>query len=132
MKKIFVAALLAVSAIALSQQEASAWINSRIGIGMNWDWQSGGNSLLWGAWRDGQPGGEAFGTPRCPRPAAGPSHGFPQPTGAPAPAGFHPVPPGFGPVPTGSMPRQQMYPGSPYGTANYARPIYYYPNPYQR
>ena len=54
MKKFLVIGLLAISAMALSQQQASAWINSRFGVGMNWDFQAGGNSLLWGLVRSAQ------------------------------------------------------------------------------
>ncbi len=57
MKKIFVAGLIAVSMLAITQQQASAWVNSKFGIGLNWDLQSGGNQILWGAWRNGQPPG---------------------------------------------------------------------------
>ena len=62
MKKIVFAGLLAISAMAIPQQQASAWVNSKFSVGLNWDMQSGGNNLLWGAWRNGQPPGpEAFG-----------------------------------------------------------------------
>ncbi len=57
MKKILALGLLAIAISAVSHQQASAWVNSRFGIGMNIDWSSGGNSLLWGAWRNAQPGG---------------------------------------------------------------------------
>lgn len=57
MKKMLMVGLLAIGAIAMTQQQASAWIHSRFGIGMNWDYQSGGNSAVWGLWRNMQPGG---------------------------------------------------------------------------
>jgi hypothetical protein len=61
MKKIFATGLLAICAIALTQQEASAWVNSRFSIGLSWNYQSGGNSFLWGAIHNGQvPGPEAY------------------------------------------------------------------------
>ena len=142
MKKILVMGLLAISAIALTQQEASAWVNSRFGIGMNWDWQSGGNSALWGLWRNGQPPGpEAYGCPGGPRPPMvhqpygfNPAQQQPglgvSPTNSPPPPGFGPQS-GFG-VPSGGAPMsmQPMYQGNLYQTANFPRPVYYYPTPY--
>jgi hypothetical protein len=63
MKKMVLAGLLAISLIAMSQQNASAWVNSKFGIGLNWSRQSGGNNFLWGAFHNGQPPGpDAFGT----------------------------------------------------------------------
>jgi hypothetical protein len=55
MKKILTAGLLALSAALITDQQASAWVNCKFGIGLNWHWQSGGNNLLWGAFRNGQP-----------------------------------------------------------------------------
>ena len=49
MKKILAIGILAIIAIAFSQQQASAWVNSRFGVGLNWDWQTGGNNFLWRA-----------------------------------------------------------------------------------
>jgi hypothetical protein len=61
MKKIIASGLLAIALIAMSQQQASAWVNSKFGIGLNWERQSGANNLFWGAWHNGQvPGPEAF------------------------------------------------------------------------
>ncbi len=139
MKKILIVGVLAIGMLASSQQEASAWVKSQFGIGLNWNWQSGGNSLLWGAWRNGQPGGpEAFG---------GHHHGYPQfgmPPGF-APGAYQPTPqalppqgffPQQGPnfsqpmmpsavVPQGIEPAVS-YQGSPFQFANYPRPVYYY------
>ena len=70
MKKALAIGILAITAIALSQQQASAWVNTRFGIGPNWEYQSGGNNWGWGAFRNGQPPGpEALG---------GYGHSFPQ------------------------------------------------------
>src|SRR5688572_5482034 len=100
MKKILMTGLLAISALALSQQEASAWINSRFGIGLNWDWLSGGNSFLWGAWRNGQPPGpEAYGMPH-----GAPRHAMTPPYVAPQQQGFSAVPQGVAPAPQGYLP----------------------------
>jgi hypothetical protein len=56
MKKFLIAGALALIVAGFSQQPASAWINCHFGIGFNWNWQSGGNNLLWGVFRNGQPG----------------------------------------------------------------------------
>jgi len=62
MKKIVLASLFAIGVIALSQQQASAWVNTKFGIGLNYSHQSGGNNFGWGLWQNGQvPGPEAFG-----------------------------------------------------------------------
>jgi hypothetical protein len=60
MKRILIAGLLALGILSLSQQQASAWCNQKFSIGLNWACQSGGNSLLWGAWRSGQPPGHDY------------------------------------------------------------------------
>lgn len=62
MKKFLFLGLTALGLALLSEQPAQAWINSKFSVGLNWHWQSGGNSLLWGAFRNGQaPGfGPAF------------------------------------------------------------------------
>jgi hypothetical protein len=57
MKKVLASGLLAICVIALGQQQASAWINAKFGVGLNWNFQSGGNTWGWGAWRNGQPPG---------------------------------------------------------------------------
>ena len=54
MKKLVASGLLAVALLATSQQQASAWINARFGIGMNWEFSSGNNCLLGGLWSNGQ------------------------------------------------------------------------------
>jgi hypothetical protein len=61
MKRFCSAGLLALSWMLASQDHASAWVNFKFSAGINWQWQSGGNSVLWGAWRNGPPGCEAFG-----------------------------------------------------------------------
>jgi len=62
MKKFIIMGALALSTLMLSQQDASAWFNTKFGIGMNWAWQSGGNNYLWGAFRNGQPPGPEYGS----------------------------------------------------------------------
>ena len=60
MKKVLAIGMLAICAIALSQQQASAWVNHRFAIGLNWERQSGGNNWLWGGYRNGQPPGPEY------------------------------------------------------------------------
>jgi hypothetical protein len=146
MKKIVFAGLLAVCVMAISHQQASAWVNTRFGVGLNWEMQSGGNQFLWGAWRNGQPpgpeafgggggggGGGGYGAPRFSGPI--PQQGFaPAPQGYPA-QGFAPMPQGFPPqgfapqspfdASTSEPPFAGQY-ASPYQFANYPRPVYYY------
>jgi hypothetical protein len=57
MKKFLVTGALALAAVALFQQQASAWKDCKFGIGLNWHYSSGGNNCLWGAFKNGQPPG---------------------------------------------------------------------------
>ena len=135
MKKIIAAGMLAFCVLAIAQQQASAWTNTKFGIGMNMDYQSGGTSFLWGLWRNGQPPGpEAFGGGYggqqrfAPAPMGYPPQGF-------APQGFVPAPQGFAPqqsgyAPSGFAPIGQMNYAAPFQFANYPRPNYYYSMPY--
>lgn len=104
MKRMMTAGILALSLCALAEQNASAWVNHKFGIGLNWNWQSGGNNFLWGLFRNGQPPGPGcdaggcpggFGGPGC-LPGAFPGGGYPGAGGGHFP-GF--VPPGniYGP-----------------------------------
>jgi len=106
MKKILGLGLLAVC-LAMSERPASAWVNSKFGIGLNWNWQSGGNNFLWGLFRNGQPPG-----PGCDGPC-GPGFGG---------AGFGG--PGYGPgCPGGACPGGMggggFFPGLPPAGAIY-------------
>jgi hypothetical protein len=56
MKKYLLVCLAAVSLIALHQQRASAWVNSHFSAGVTWDYQSANQSLLWGLYRNYEPG----------------------------------------------------------------------------
>ncbi len=118
MKKILAIGILAISAIACSQHQASAWVNSRFGVGLNWDVQSGGNNFMWGVYRNGQPPGpEAYGFSDAPT--------F-QPYGIPQMHGFAYDAPSFQPAyAQPAMPMQQPY-GQPFQFATYPRPVYYY------
>ena len=121
MKKIVLAGLVAICMMALSQQQASAWRNTKFGIGLNFETQSGGNKAFWGAWKNGQPPGpEAFG---------GGGQGY----GGPAQQFYPPAPQSYAPMPQGGYdtpapPFAGQY-ASPYQFANYPRPAYYYPAP---
>lgn len=124
MNKIFLAGLLAVGTIAVSCQQASAWVNTRFSVGLNWEMQSGGNNLLWGAWRNGQPPGpEAFG--------GGGGHGYGYGGGFPAPSYGMPMPQNFGPAPQGPMPPAPTFTGEPPIAGTFASPFQFatYPRP---
>jgi hypothetical protein len=122
MKKIILAGLVAVSALALTQQQASAWTNSKFSVGLNWERQAGGNNFLWGAYRNGQPPGpEAFNgpgyAPQAPMPYYGPQHhGYAPMTPAPAP--------NFAPPPVRTTTAEPPHAGfaTPYQFATYSRP----------
>ena len=90
MKKFLTMGVLALAVAVLSQQQAPAWVNLNAGVGANLGFQSGGNCLLWGAYRNGQPPGFDSGDvcpplpfPRFPRGGCGD-------TAAPAPQS-HPI-----------------------------------------
>jgi hypothetical protein len=53
-KKFLIMAGLALGVAAVSWQQASAWIKCNFSVGLNWCWESGNNSFLWGAWTSGQ------------------------------------------------------------------------------
>ncbi len=89
MKKILALGTLALSVALCSEQQASAWLNCKFGIGLNWSWQSGGNNFLWGAFRNGQPPGPEGAYP-------GQHPGGPGP-GYPPPGTFPTTPPFYGP-----------------------------------
>jgi hypothetical protein len=113
MKKIALAGLVALSMIALGQQQASAWVNSKFSIGLNWQRESGNNNFFWGLYHNGQvPGPEAFGM--------APSYGTP--FAAPAYHSSAPMPQAYD-APPQSYASQYA---SPYQFANYPRPVYYY------
>ncbi len=122
MKKVVLTGLLALGVLAISHQQASAWVNSRFGIGLNWDRQSGGNNFLWGAYRNGQPPGpEAFGDGfNAGGFPASPFSG-PMPTpfgGAPMPQGFAPP----APMPSSIEPPYAGQFATPFQFATYPRP----------
>lgn len=120
MKKVLATGILAICLIAMSQQQASAWVKWNIGVGANLGWQSGGNSFLWGAYRGGQPTGPEF--------YGYHGHHFHHHGHAEAPF--------YAPQPIAPANAQPAYiqPGAsyaPFQYATYPRPVYYYyPTPY--
>jgi hypothetical protein len=124
MKKIAIAGLLAMGLIAVAEQQASAWVNQRFSIGLNYHRQSGGNNFGWGLYRNGQPPGpESFhGAPFSPTPA---------PFVAPAPHG-HGYMPQTQPQPARPMMNYAGQYANPYTFASYPQQTqyyYYYPAP---
>jgi hypothetical protein len=120
MKKVLVAGMLAVCLIAVSQQEASAWVNHKFSIGFNWERQSGNNDFFWGFFHNGQvPGPEIF------------HGGSPPPFVVVAPVIY--LPPVHSSFDVPSFEEAHAQPSanyaSPYQFATYARPVYYYPAP---
>ena len=127
MKKILVLGALALSLGLLNEQPASAWVNAKFGVGLNWNWQSGGNNFLWGVFRNGQPPG-----PDCTYPGG---HGYPR--GANTFPGFNTYGPNdfqyFGQQPQGNPMGAQnttapVIPQTPTGgnnqTSGYYNPLY--------
>jgi hypothetical protein len=149
MKKLLSIGMLTVCALAFSEHQAQAWVNSKFSIGLNWHIQSANNNVLWGLWRNGQvPGPEAFGQQGGPGPAyfaPGPGPYMPPasngnfPFFGGAPAGYPaPLPQGFPPQtsPPPMTAQQQAfgnYQYNPYQMvsyqplSNYYVPSYYYP-----
>jgi hypothetical protein len=150
MKKLLSMGLLTLCALALTQQQAHAWVNAKFSVGLNWHIQSANNNVLWGMWKNGQvPGPEAFGGGAGPFPSGvgpgpymTPAGQFPffgsNPQGTPQsqPASF---PAQTAPPPTIAAVPQQPYYGmpqngnsNPYQTVSYQQNSgYYYPNYYQ-
>lgn len=119
MKKIAISSFLAIALAALVVPQAWAWKNTHLGIGLNWNHQSGGNNLLWGLFRNGQP----------PGPGCDGFQGGCFPGGAPAFPGYgaanapqHGT--AFNPPRNPSQTASYQTPYNPYRVANY-----YYPYP---
>ena len=104
MKRMIVAGLLALAALVGTQQKASAWCRWNFNAGINWNYEGGGNSLLWGLYQSspapgcGVPGcvlqGAPFNNTNCCQAMPGPALAYPgysvAPV-APAPAAPHPT-----------------------------------------
>ncbi len=54
MKKFLTIGVLALVLLALPRQQASAWIKCNFSVGLNFNFESGNNCWLWGAFRNGQ------------------------------------------------------------------------------
>ena len=130
MKKLLSIGLLTVCALAISEHQASAWVNAKFSIGLNWHLQSANNNLFWGVFKNGQvPGPEAFG-------ASAPYPGGIGPAPYMPPAGAFPFcgngQPGYQTAPPPQQqayyPMPKMY--NPYQTVSYQPSNYYYPNYY--
>jgi hypothetical protein len=69
MKRLLGFGMLALALSAVSAPRASAWTNVHFGVGLNFSYQGGNNTSLWGLWRNGPTGAEgsdwAFG-PQAP------------------------------------------------------------------
>ena len=133
MKKFLMIGVLALGILPLARQEASAWINHKFGVGLNWAWQSGGNSFGWGLFRGGQPPGPDHGPAY---PGWG-GHGYapvfsPAPPVGPHAFDFTPEPPYAAPAPT-PVNQAWQYNRPVYqsvGYPSYSAPVYYYPATY--
>ena len=74
MKKFLLIGALALAVAAALEYQAWAWINTNFSVGLNYCYQSGGNNLLWGVFRNGQPGGCDL--PNCPQHYYAVQHGY--------------------------------------------------------
>ena len=141
MKKFLMFGALALGLAAVSEQEASAWIKCNFSVGLNWSWESGNNSFLWGLWSSGQVPGyptDAYnGHYAAPSPYAGmmggavpyADHGGYAPHGgsgfvAPPPGQTVEPPTGKGTIPPPAQPTAT----SQYGASGY-QPVGYYQAP---
>jgi hypothetical protein len=122
MKKFLVIGALALVVAVLLEYQAWAWKNASFSVGLNWSYSSGGNSLLWGAYRNGQPGGCDL--PNCPQHYYAIQHGynpvcptFDGPFNGPAPA--------FPPAPA-AAPQASWYNQPAFQPVNYAPTSYYW------
>ncbi len=138
MKKLLSMGLLTVCALAVAEQQAQAWVNSKFSIGLNWQTQAANNNFLWGVFKNGQvPGPEAFGVPGHGSGNFGPGGGYMPPAAqqmfpyyGSAPAQYNPTAPvGY---PQGIPPAfQQGAPNLPSNAAAHAPGNAYQPVTYQ-
>jgi hypothetical protein len=130
MKKLFVASALALALTMASHQRASAWSEFKFGVGLNFGWVGGGNSVLWGAYRSAPtPGGQDLPSHYLGSVPAAPGYGgFDH---APAAPDWHPPVPHADAQPMPSGPAnygvQQAFTPyySGYQPASYTVPSYY-------
>jgi hypothetical protein len=102
MRKLLGISLLTALVLVATERPAHAWINCKWSVGFNWQWQSGGNNLLWGLFRNGQvpgPWGDGVIPGYCSGPAPAPAYPYAPPLAGPAPAPVVPhAPPAAHPV----------------------------------
>ena len=80
MKKFLLMGLLALGLLTVTGQSAHAWVNAKFSAGINCQWQSGGNCLLWGLFKnDNVPGPGMAGPFQVQPPPAGAFPGFATP-----------------------------------------------------
>lgn len=126
MKNLLLVSALTLSLACATGEQASAWVNSNFGVGLNWNFASGGNSYLWGLVRDGQPYGADFchsiQTIAVP-PAVGPC--TPTPPAGPLcpPQGVAPQYPAAAPASAATTPAAATQ--SLYRPTHYYHPYYY-------
>jgi hypothetical protein len=89
MKKFLFVGTLALAVATVLELEAWAWISTNFSVGLNYCYQSGGNNLLWGVFRNGQPGC-CCDLPNAPARFYAIQHGYDP---------FCPCPGGYGPGP---------------------------------
>jgi hypothetical protein len=119
MQKLLGICLLTALALAATERPAQAWVNSRFSIGLNWCFQSGGNSAGWGLWRNGQvpgPWGDGI------------IHGVCTNGGQPGPGCGYPGYPGPGPIPYGGAAPAPIDPGHTSVNSNPTQQAWLYGN----
>lgn len=139
MKKTLTAGLAALVLTIAGQQPAHAWSKYNFGIGMNIDYQGGGNSVLWGLFKGAQvPDPSMYGGVVAGGPVDGTAH---PPVGHPAGPMSSPIMPGpsmpYTPMPAAPTPEKLNTPPTPVKPANYSQvqPYSYpyaYPYAYQQ
>jgi hypothetical protein len=140
MKNLLLVSALTLTLACTSGEQASAWVNSQFGMGLNWNFASGGNSYFWGLVRDGQPYGADFchslQTVAVP-PAVGPCTPVPPANVFPCPHhhGVAPVVPAPVPAPTYPAAAAAAATTAPAAASqslyrpSYYQPYYYYYQP---
>ena len=133
MKKLLVLSILTIGSMLVLERPADAWINAKFSAGINWELQSGNNTLFWGLWRNGQSecpqwqGGPGFQGTAQPFPYFGAAPAMQAPAYAQQPAPAAQQTSQFAPIPGWN--NQNPYIPASY-SPNYYTPSYYAPNYY--